>query len=59
MSEGYSHYWGWQKSWWRNMDNVVRNYWHCGEDFNIRFCHMNDKCRLDRLGGYYKCWRGR
>ena len=58
MSEGYSYYWGWQKSWWRNMDNVVINYKHCGEDFNMKFGHMFHKCRLDRIGGYYRCWRG-
>lgn len=40
------------KRWWRNMDNRTRNYWHIGEEFHMRTIHMNQKCRLDRVGIY-------
>ena len=48
-----------QKSWWRNLDSVVIHYRHMGEDNCMTFCHMSNKCRLDRLGDYSKVfiWR--
>lgn len=40
------------KRWWRNMDNRILNYLHMGEDNNMRWIHMNQKCRIDRVGVY-------
>lgn len=45
------------KRWWQNMDNRILNYLHIGEDNHMRFIHMNEKCRLDRVGVYPRCWR--
>ena len=41
-----------QKAWWRNMNNIVRDYRHKGEETDIRFIKMNKKCRIDRIGIY-------
>lgn len=51
-------YWVYQKSWWRNMDNVIINYRHIGEANNMYLIHMNKKCRIDRLGGVSKVYLG-
>lgn len=40
------------KRWWQNMDNRILNYLHIGEDNEMRFIHMNQKCRFDRVGVY-------
>lgn len=32
------------------MDNRILNYLHIGEDNHMRFIHMNQKCRIDRVG---------
>ena len=39
-----------QKAWWRNMNNIIINYRHKGEETDIRFINMNKKCRIDRKG---------
>ena len=41
-----------QKAWWRNMNNIIVNYLHKGEETHTRFIHMNEKCRIDRMGIY-------
>ena len=45
-----------QKDWWRNMDNIVINYRHCSEENSMYLVHMNDKCRIDRVGVGSKIW---
>ena len=47
------------KRWWKNMNNHVLNYLHIGEDNYMRWIHMNQKCRIDRVAPYPKvinCW---
>lgn len=51
----FADYYCRQKDWWRNMDNIVINYRHMGE-CDLRFVHIGDKCRIDRLGGISKIW---
>ena len=47
-----------QKDWYRNMNNLVRNYWHRGEENDLYLCHMSlPKMDIDRLGYYPRCWR--
>lgn len=48
------HYTFKTKNWWRNMDNRILNYRHMGEDNNMRWIHMNQKCRIDRVAPYPK-----
>lgn len=50
------HY-GLQKTWFFNMNNIVVNYLHMGEDNDMYLVHMNKKCRIDRLGGVSRVWR--
>lgn len=41
------------------MDNRILDYRHMGEDNNMRWIHMNQKCRIDRVAPYPKiiiCW---
>lgn len=40
------------KRWWLNIDNKTLNYLHIGEDNNMRWIHMDNKCRLDRVAPY-------
>ena len=47
-----------QKDWFRNMDNIVVNYRHRGEENHMYLIHMLGKCRIDRLGGVSKVYRG-
>lgn len=47
------------KRWWWNMNNIIINYHHIGEDNDMRFIHMNGKCRLDRIGMYSSVFRWR
>ena len=46
-----------QKHWMWNMNNICINYRHMGEDNHMYLVHMNQKCRIDRLGGVSKVWR--
>ena len=46
------------KTWFWNMNNIVVNYRHIGEDNHMYLIHMNEKCRIDRTGPYPKVWRG-
>jgi hypothetical protein len=48
---------GLQKTWFFNMNNIVVNYLHMGEDNDMYLVHMNKKCRIDRLGGVSRVWR--
>lgn len=59
MDNMFYSYWARQKSWWRNMDNIIINYHHCGESYDMKFCHMNKKTRIDRNGCCYRCYRWR
>lgn len=34
------------------MNNIIVNYLHKGEETHNRFIHMNEKCRIDRMGIY-------
>ena len=34
------------------MSNMFIEYKHKGEETDIRFIHMNEKCRIDRMGIY-------
>ena len=45
LHQGYCN-----KFWWRNMNNIIINYRHKGEETHIRFIHMNKKCRIDKVG---------
>ena len=56
MNKRFINYYCRQKDWWRNMDNVVINYRHCGEKNSMYLCHMVERCRIDRLGGISKVW---
>ena len=40
-----------QKKWYRNMREIIVNYFHLSEDNYDKFLHMLDKERIDRLGG--------
>ena len=49
-----------QKSWWWNMNNIIKNYWHRGEEGDLYLCHMQlPKLRIDRMGPYCKVWAWR
>ena len=54
---GKSYYKVYCKSWYRNMDNQCINFLHIGESNHLRFIHMNQKCRLDRVGVYPRVLR--
>lgn len=41
-----------QKSWFRNMDNVIVNYRHKGEKNDLYLIHMFHRCDIDRIGYY-------
>lgn len=56
MINSNPHY-GLQKTWYFNMNNIVVNYLHMGEDNDMYLIHMNKKCRIDRLGGVSRVWR--
>lgn len=56
--KGEFHYTFKTKRWWRNMDNRILNYLHMGEDNNMRFIHMNHRCRLDRVAPCPCIWMG-
>ena len=45
------------KLWWWNMNNIIINYHHCGEENVFYLNHMNNKCRLDRQCVYPSVWR--
>ena len=47
------------KSWWWNMNDVIINYLHCGEENDLYLVHMNKKQKMDRLGYYPKIYRWR
>lgn len=57
MNDRFINYSVKQKDWWQNMDNVVINYRHCGEENHMYLIHMNKRCRIDRLGGISKVMR--
>lgn len=39
------------------MNNIIKNYWHRGEDNDLYLCQMKlPKLRIDRTGPYYKVW---
>jgi len=45
----YVDYYCRQKDWWRNMDNIVINYHHMGEENSMYLVHMlTPKQRIDR-----------
>ena len=46
------------KSWWWNINNIIRNYRHKSEEYDMYTIHMNDRCRLDRICPYPKVWSG-
>ena len=46
-----------QKSWYQNLLNIVINYKHRSEENDMYLIHMNDKCRIDRMGYYPSIWR--
>ena len=56
--KGDFHYTFKTKRWWRNLDGRILNYLHMGEDNNMRFIHMYQRCRLDRVAPhpYYGKW---
>lgn len=47
---------GYQKPWVWNMRKIIINYQHKGEANDLYLVHMNNKCRIDRLGGISKIW---
>lgn len=47
------------KSWYFNMNNMIVNFLHMGEDNCMRFIHMNDKSRIDRVACRPKIFRWR
>lgn len=50
MYKDYVNYYCRQKTWWRNMDNIVIHYRHKGEENNIYLIHMiTPKERVDRV----------
>ena len=58
MRADYIKYNSKQKDWWRNMDNIVINYRHMGEENSMYLVHMSlPKQRIDRLGGISKIMR--
>ena len=46
------------KSWWWNINNIIINYRHKGEEYDMYTIHMNDRCSLDRVCPYPKVWSG-
>lgn len=47
------------KRWYANLNNVVINYRHKGEDFDLNFCHLLlPKMQIDRVSPVAWCWRG-
>lgn len=48
-----------QKPWYYNMDNVIRNFRHMSEYNVIGLIHMNKKTRIDRISPYCRCFRWR
>lgn len=48
-----------RKDWWWNMNNVIINYRHRGQENDLYLIHMNKKGRVDRLGCYSKIFRWR
>lgn len=48
-----------QKPWYYNMDNVIRDFRHMSEYNVIGLIHMNKKTRMDRIGPCCKCFRWR
>ena len=39
------------------MNNIIKNYWHRGEESDLYLCHMQlPKLRIDRIGPYCKIW---
>lgn len=57
ISKQFINYYCSQKSWWRNLDNICIYYKHMSEENDTYLCHMNKKCRIDRLGGASKIAR--
>ena len=57
MNKRFINYSVKQKDWWRNMDNIIINYRHRGEENDMYLIHMNKRCRIDRLGGISKVMR--
>ena len=50
----YINYYWRQKDWWRNMDNVVINYRHMGEENSMYLVHMSTpKQRIDRMNWFW------
>lgn len=47
------------KRWYQNMDNIMINYLHIGEETHMRFINMYKKCRLDRVACSPKNFRCR
>lgn len=57
MTEGLIDYKCKQKDWWRNMDNIVINYRHCGEENSMYLIHMSlPKIQIDRICPDSKIW---
>lgn len=52
MIKEKKYYKCYQKAWWRDMDNIIINFRHIGAATHMRFIHMNNKCRLDRVARY-------
>lgn len=48
-----------QKSWYHNLLGIVSDYKHRSEENDMYLIHMNDRCRLDRVGCYSSIWRWR
>lgn len=56
MNEQLLNYYVNQKSWWRNMDNIIINYHHRGEENNMYLIHMSTpKQRIDRMAVVKGC----
>lgn len=53
LRKGSSH-----KSWWWNMNNIIVNYLHKSEEYDMYTIHMNDRCSLDRTCPCPKVWSG-
>ena len=51
------NYWAKQKSWWRNMDNIIIDYLHKSETNDFYLIHMYKKCRIDRTCCYSRMFR--
>lgn len=46
------------KYWWWNMNNIVVNYQHRGEENDLYLLNIFNEERIDRLGGISKVYQG-